>query len=710
MDRHNADHGLKMQMYVSMMRPVFKKRAVFSDESKYYRDPFEPMPGDRVRIRIRTAASNVDHVYLISDAVREPMELVEIRDGFDFYEITISVERDIVYYYFELQVGTQTCYYNKLGITRDLAERNAFRIAPGFTTPKWARGAVMYQIFPDRFRNGGRTNDVLTDEYAYLEGHTRHINDWYRPPDNMDVRNFYGGDLVGIEEKLDYLKHLGVDVLYLNPIFVSPSNHKYDIQDYDHIDPHLARIVHDGGRLLQPGDNNNQNAERFIRRVTDPANLKASDEYFAHLTEEIHRRGMRIILDGVFNHCGSFNKWLDRERIYEKQDDYDKGAYIDAESPYRSFFKFNNEHAWPYNEFYDGWWGHNTLPKLNYEESEKLVEYILGVGRKWVSPPYNADGWRLDVAADIGHTSEYNHQFWKRFRDAVKDANPDALILAEHYGETYEWLKGDEWDTVMNYDAFMEPVSWFLTGMEKHSDVFREDLLGNGETFRDAMRYHMASFMAPSLQCAMNELDNHDHSRFLTRTNHYVGRVSNLGTAAAGSGINPAVMREAVLIQMTFVGAPTIYYGDEAGVVGFTDPDNRRTYPWGMEDQDMLRFYRRAIRLHKAYGILTDGSIKDLGSGYHSVVYGRFSDDEQIVVAVNSGEDPIALEIPVWETGVPRAEDTVMHELLATWAEGYSDEPVRHEVDKGYLTVDLRPYETKVLYRNGKESEEEDMK
>ena len=195
--------------------------------------------------------------------------------------------------------------------------------------------------------------------------------------------------------------------------------------------------------------------------------------------EEVHKRGMRVIIDGVFNHCGSFNKWLDREKIYSNQGSYEPGAYESKESPYRSFFKFYNEDAWPDNGTYDGWWGHDTLPKLNYEDSPKLFEYIMKIARKWVSAPYQVDGWRLDVAADLGHSSEYNHKFWRDFRKTVKEANPDALILAEHYGDASDWLSGDQWDTVMNYDAFMEPVSWFLTGLEKHSERKDEHLLHN---------------------------------------------------------------------------------------------------------------------------------------------------------------------------------------------------------------------------------------
>ena len=159
----------------------------------------------------------------------------------------------------------------------------------------------------------------------------------------------------------------------------------------------------------------------------------------------------------------------------------------------------------PYNPTYDGWWTHDTLPKLNYEGSGELYDYVLKVAQKWVSAPYNVDGWRLDVAADLGHSNEFNHQFWKDFRKAVKEANPEALILAEHYGSPEGWLQGDEWDSVMNYDAFMEPVTWFLTGMEKHSDEYREDLYGNSDAFIGAMKTHMRSLHMSSLHTAMNE-------------------------------------------------------------------------------------------------------------------------------------------------------------------------------------------------------------
>ncbi len=257
--------------------------------------------------------------------------------------------------------------FDTRGVVRSLDEHFKFKLIPGFKTPAWAKGAVMYQIFVDRFCNGDPTNDVLTDEFSYIGEHSVKVDDWNKLPAAMGVREFYGGDLQGVLNKMDYLEQLGIEVIYFNPIFVSPSNHKYDIQDYDNIDPHFGRIVDERGDLLPEGDNDNQHAGRYINRVTNKANLDASNELFAKVVEEAHRRGIRVILDGVFNHCGSFNKWLDRERIYENAEGYEKGAYITKDSPYHDFFRFyeNDDNKWPYNRSYDGWWGHDTLPKLN---------------------------------------------------------------------------------------------------------------------------------------------------------------------------------------------------------------------------------------------------------------------------------------------------------------------------------------------------------
>ena len=698
MNLANIEYQDKLRQYVLQMRPVFKPNALFSDETANYVTPMEPDPGDIVTIRFRTWKDNVDKVYLVSNDRHLAMEYEKSEGDFDYFKIRLVMPEESVRYFFEIHAGKIRCLYNKIGVSRDRLDVYDFTIAPGFHTPEWAKGAVMYQIFVDRFCNGDPTNSVLTDEYSYIGEHCEQVHDWSKTPAVMGVREFYGGDLKGIMDKLDYLQDLGVEVVYLNPIFVSPSNHKYDTQDYDYVDPHYGRIVEDCYGLLAPWDRENSHAAKYIKRVTDKKNLEASNELFAKLTAEIHRRGMKIILDGVFNHCGSFNKWMDRERIYENQEGYPKGAYVSADSPYRNFFSFNDPNAWPYNTSYDGWWAHDTLPKLNYEGSRELYDYILRIGQKWVSAPYNVDGWRLDVAADLGHSNDFNHQFWKDFRKAVKAANPNAIILAEHYGNPEGWLKGDEWDTVMNYDAFMEPLTWFLTGMEKHSDEYREDLLGNSEAFIGAMKTHMRALHMSALQTAMNELSNHDHSRFLTRTNHRVGRISYAGPEAASEGVNPAVMREAVTIQMTWPGAPTVYYGDEAGLCGFTDPDNRRTYPWGREDYQMIDFHRVMIRIHKKYEVLKTGSLGFLWNDYQGLCYARFSHDEQIIVIVNNQEEGREVEIRLEQAGISRLEDTKLKRVVMTSAVGFTEECKEYTAAAGILKITMPAFGAVVLH------------
>ena len=687
MNLANIEYQDKLRQYVLQMRPVFKPNALFSDETANYVTPMEPDPGDIVTIRFRTWKDNVDKVYLVSNDRHLAMEYEKSEGDFDYFKIRLVMPEESVRYFFEIHAGKIRCLYNKIGVSRDRLDVYDFTIAPGFHTPEWAKGAVMYQIFVDRFSSGDTNNTVEDCEYYYIGDYSRKVTDWRKNPSFMGVREFYGGDLQGVMNKLDYLQDLGVDVIYFNPIFVSPSNHKYDIQDYDYIDPHYGKIVSDGGETLKDGDTINAHASKYIKRVTDKANLESSNTFFVQLVEEIHRRGMKVILDGVFNHCGSFNKWMDREQIYENQEGYEPGAYVSADSPYRSFFKFNNDQAWPYNPNYDGWWGHDTLPKLNYEGSQELMDYVLHVAKKWVSPPYNVDGWRLDVAADLGHSQEFNHHFWQEFRKAVKEANPEAIILAEHYGNTRDWLQGNEWDTVMNYDAFMEPVTWFLTGMEKHSDDYREDLLGNAESFWGAMRHHTSSFSMPSWQVAMNELSNHDHSRFLTRTNHKVGRTNTLGPQAAEQGINKAVFREGVVIQMTWTGAPTIYYGDEAGVCGFTDPDNRRTYPWGHEDQVLLSFHKDIIRLRRENEELRTGSLKMLENDYNFISYGRFNRKGQCAILINNNNHPITKEIHVWEIGVPKTGK--MKVILQSRDDGYCMEGAEYEIKAGKILIEM---------------------
>ena len=673
------------------------KNALFCDGTSDYVIPAEPGIHEKVRLRFRTARDDVQEVCLISGGETLQMQKMSSGEVFDYYETEVQLTDTMFVYYFRIKSESEELCYHRCGVSEHPVEYYNFRIMPGFSTPAWAKGAVMYQIFVDRFCNGDPSNDVEDGEYVYIGEPVCKVKDWNEFPAAMDIRRFHGGDLQGVLDKLDYLEELGVEVIYFNPLFVSPSNHKYDIQDYDYIDPHYGVIIEDGGEVLSEGEKDNTRATKYQKRTGDIRNLEASNRLFAKLVEEMHARGMRVILDGVFNHCGSFNKWMDRERIYEPQPEYEKGAYVSAQSPYRDFFHFfdEREEAWPYNKNYDGWWGHDTLPKLNYEDSPTLEEYILNIGKKWVSPPYNADGWRLDVAADLGYSNEYNHIFWENFRKAVKSANPQALILAEHYGDPGEWLQGDEWDSVMNYDAFMEPLTWFLTGMEKHSDERRTDLWGNADNFVNTMNHFMASMLTPSLQVAMNELSNHDHSRFLTRTNHIVGRVAQLGSKAAEEGINLAVMREAVAVQMTWVGAPTVYYGDEAGVCGFTDPDSRRTYPWGQENRELVEFHKEMIRIHKREKPLRTGSLKMLSWSSNVLAYARFQEGEQIIVVLNNSKELKEVTIPVWQAEVPMKGK--MERLMYSWEKSYTTERDIYLVEDGETVVNMGKHSVLIM-------------
>ena len=658
---------------------TLNKKAIFSDGTADFVSPCEPRVYETVTIRCRVGKDEAEYVKAMVDEVPYIMHLEKSTEYFDIYAVSFLLEDHPISYYFRVETAKETLICNRQGVVSDVNPYFNFCLIPGFHTPDWAKGAVMYQIFVDRFYNGDKTNDVVDGEYTYIDEHVTQVRDWNKMPASMGVREFYGGDLQGVMDKLDYLQDLGVEVLYLNPIFVSPSNHKYDTQDYDYIDPHYGVIVEDGGDVLAADDRE--------KRVVNMKNLEASNAFFAKFVEEVHRRGMKVILDGVFNHCGSFNKWLDREKIYDKDESYEKGAFLQEDSPYHDFFYFYPDGSWPDNTYYDSWWGNDTLPKLNYEGSERLEQYIHGVARKWVAAPYCIDGWRLDVAADLGHTPEYNHKFWKGFREAVKRENPEAIILAEHYGDPSAWLDGTQWDTVMNYDAFMEPISWFLTGMEKHSDARRNDLRGNASAFFGSMTDYGARFTTPSALVAMNELSNHDHSRFLTRTNHVVGRTAFAGPQAANYGVNLAVMRQAVLMQMTWVGAPTIYYGDEAGVCGWTDPDNRRSYPWGKEDHELIRFHKEMIRIHKDYEVFSTGSLLYLHAENNLIGYGRFNEKEQAFVLVQVEGEEREVEVDVWRLGV--ANGCRMACMMYTCQEGFDMAARMCRVENGKVKVEI---------------------
>lgn len=666
---------------------------VFSDESENFVTPCEPDLSEDVIIRLRTYIHNGDSVFIYINGQRFPMVFSENTDIFSYYVYNIPAIFEPISYYFIISKNGREYYYNKKGLSENVDVHYNFKVIPGFKTPDWAKGAVMYQIYVDRFYNGDLSNDVLNNEYAYLSLAAKGIKNWNEPVAAEDVCNFYGGDLQGVMEKLPYLKDLGIEVIFFNPIFVSPSNHKYDIQDYDYVDPHYGKIVDDGGECLSLNQFHNKYATKYIQRTTSLKNLEASNALLIQLIEKAHENGIKVILDGVFNHCGSFNKWMDKEYFYQKAH-YPVGAYGDKHSIYHDYFIWYDEN-WPNNDCYDAWWGHLNHPKLNFENSAELYSKIMEIGKKWVSEPFNADGWRLDVAADLGQSQEFNHKFWRDFRSAVKSVNKEAIILAEHYGDPSSWLHGDQWDTIMNYDAFMEPISWFLTGMEKHSDAFKPELISDAMYFEETMRFNMSRFTAQSLMTAMNQLSNHDHSRFLTRTNHKTGRLSALGHSAAGEDLNISILYEAVLFQMTWPGAPAIYYGDEAGLTGFTDPDNRRTYPWGMENKNLIAFHKALIKIRKENTALRTGSTEYLYNNKGILSFCRFNKSNKIAVILNNNNYEEEISLPIWKSEAPL--NSLCQQLIYAYNGAFHTDNMIYEAVNGHIKIKMRPFSAAIL-------------
>ena len=658
---------------------------IFSDETIEYVSMQSLKNRQNIRIQIRIFKDDKPDIILVDhrDGSEVVMSKLRSSEHFDFYYADLE-DRDYLKYYFKIIDGKNTLFFTRFGITDYLKEDALFEYNKNFTLPEWAKGALMYQIFIDRFNRGDETNDVVDDEYIYIGLPVKHKENWNEYPSNFDVGYFYGGDLAGVLQKLDYLRDFGVEVIYFNPLFVSPSNHKYDTQDYDYIDPHIGVIVEDADGVLGEYDTDNKNAVKYVKRVTSKKNLEASNELFIRLVEEAHKRNIKVIIDGVFNHCGSFNKWMDKEGIYKRADDkYPIGAYWSKESEFRSYFNFIGDE-------YDGWWGHDTLPKLYYENSKKLVDEVLGIAKKWVSPPFNVDGWRLDVAADLGYSHEFNHIFWSMFREAVKSANNDAVILAEHYGDPSFWLDGKCWDGVMNYDGFMEPVSWFLTGLEKHSDREDMNLKGNADAFFLMLKNALGKMPYDSILVSMIQLSNHDHSRFLTRTNGIVGRINSHKSEDAESGVKLEVMRQAIMMQITLPGAPTVYYGDEVGVCGFTDPDNRRTYPWGNENLELLEYHRYMNKWHRIRKELKTGSLIRLISTGGVVCYARVLKDNISVIIINAGEYTARTDIPLYLTGM--RDNAVISRVIYTNKVGYNVGRVTYINDNGYLNFEIEPH------------------
>ena len=438
-----------------------------------------------------------------------------------------------------------------------------------FHTPDWVKDAVFYQIFPDRFAKSA------------LVPKPHNLEPWDSPPTS---HGFKGGDLVGVAERLDYLQDLGVNAIYFTPVFQSTANHRYHTYDYYHVDP-----------------------------------LLGGDAALRTLLEAAHQRGMRVVLDGVFNHASrgffQFNHILENGR----------------QSPYVDWFIVHKWPLYPYHEKeppgYAAWWNLPALPKFN-TNNPAVREFLLGVGRYWID--FGIDGWRLDVPAEIDDDA-----FWQEFRRRVKAGNAEAYIVGEIWHEAQRWLRGDKFDAVMNY-LFSHACHGFFIGHGADSALAQKMGYGpmrvlSAEDFADAVDALLKLYRPEVTAVQMNLLDSHDTPRFLT--------------LAAG---DESALRLATLFQMTYPGAPSIFYGDEIGMRGGLDPAMRRAMIWdeAQWNHELRDFFKRCIALRNAHPALRRGSYHTLFANGGVYAFARRLDAETVVVALNVRREERVVDVP----------------------------------------------------------------
>lgn len=586
--------------------------SVYSDGSPQFVSSLSPELYETITIRIQIYEdAPVEHVFLrtLPDGAEhlEKAECIERRQGLAIYEAKLTMTEERMNYQFYLVCKDKIYYYTQNGITSYIPDHTYdFVIMTSYKQPEWVKEAVFYQIFPERFCNGRPEITVKDGEYEMFGNQTIQRKNFEDPvfhwQDGHAV-DFHGGDLYGVKDKLPYLKELGVTAIYLNPIFLAPSTHKYDCADYYHVDPHF------GG-----------------------------DEALAELCQAVHDMGMRIILDISINHTGTEHVWF-------------KKALQDPASKERSYYFFEegtiDEETG--NTAYKGWFDNKSLPVLNYN-SEALKDEIFrnsdSVLRKWLKEPYNIDGWRFDVADVFARNGKYQLQrpLWEQIRQAIREENPEAYILAEDWGDCGTYLQGKEWDSPMNYYGFGRIVRQFMGA----GDLFliRNEILRNvpyemtAEDVEARMREHLAKLPFAIWQNQFNLIDSHDVSRI------------------QHEGLDKESVRGASIWQFMMIGTPCIYYGDEAGIEGFTEEDAGFRYPmpWSKEESfkkdDVFKLYQTLADLRKQSKALTSGSMKVLYAKDRQLSIGRFDEKEAFVMVMNEGKGNKEIEVEVGVLGM----------------------------------------------------------
>ncbi len=582
--------------------------SVYSDGTGEFVSSPLPSPRDNVTVRLRIIeGAPVERVFIRSlhNGLQSFTEMRpgEIIHGLRYYEAPVHINEDRVQYHFCIAASDTTYYYTQMGITTYVPDHTYdFVLLSNYVQPEWVKSAVFYQIFPERFCNGDRSNDVVTGEY-YVGGYPALHREWddkvldYEHGRCMD---FYGGDLQGIRRKLPYLKKLGVTALYLNPIFAGPSVHKYDCVDYFHVDPHF------GG-----------------------------DEALAELTRAAHEQGIRVILDISINHTGSDHRWFNKDGVFFPKT---VGAYNDPGSPERSFYYFGEGNS------YHGWYGNAHMPTLNYN-SQKLRDDVYraqdSVLRKWLKPPYNIDGWRFDVADTFARhdDTQLAHTLWPEIRRAIREENPQAYILAEDWGDCAQYLQGGEWDSPMNYFGCARVIREFLG----QRDLFLHPLLRSkrkmtGEDVKARVMQHFAKLPWVIQENQFNLVDSHD-----------VPRLHN------DPAMDMRARRAALIFQFILPGAASIYYGDEADIGGTTDTNEgcRWPMPWDkdIEGTDTYRLYHMMCVLKASHRALREGGMKFLLADGSVFAIARFTREEAFVAVISNSDDEETVALPLRDIG-----------------------------------------------------------
>lgn len=519
----------------------------------------------------------------------------------EWWDINITLETSGLYFYhftYETPFGRGNIYLRSGGCGEFAPSGNEWQqtvYKKGYETPDWAKGAIMYQIFPDRF-NIGNTPIKEYPRDRILHNSTDEMPVW-KPDENGKILNndYFGGTLKGIEEKIPYIASLGVNIIYLNPIFEAHSNHRYNTADYLKTDPMLG-----------------------------------TEEDFKSLCETADKYSIKVILDGVFSHTGSDSIYFNRENRYNSN-----GAWNSPDSPYKDWYTFKNDGT------YNSWWGIDTLPETN-EENESFINFIAGkngVAKKWLKN--GAYGFRLDVA------DELPDKFLDEFTKSVKALNKDYLVIGEvwedatnkfSHGGRRRYLLGDQLDSVMNY-PFANAILTFMR-------------YGVAENFMESIVTICENYPKQALHCLMNHIGTHDTARILTSLiyesiEHKPRHIqAQLKLTEQEYLTAKSLLKTATVLQYTLPGFPSVYYGDEAGLQGGGDPFNRGFFPWGKEDTELVEWYKKLGKIRRNSKSLKDGDFFPYSAMLSCVAYKRQTENETLFIIVNRNNHEIDYYLP----------------------------------------------------------------